>query len=105
GPNHAKTIVRSRDDLLKFNGVIILSGDGLVFEVINGLFERSDRTSIIPCLPIGIVPSGSGNGLLCSLLFSRGVSFHPSITNGEGCAQPVNMEVPGWVITSLLLTG
>ncbi|KAK6732453.1 hypothetical protein RB195_016687 [Necator americanus] len=72
GPNHAKTIVRSRDDLLKFNGVIILSGDGLVFEVINGLFERSDRTSIIPCLPIGIVPSGSGNGLLCSLLFSRG---------------------------------
>ncbi|KAK6027257.1 hypothetical protein OSTOST_06715, partial [Ostertagia ostertagi] len=32
GPNHAKSVVRSRDDLGKYNGVIILSGDGLVFE-------------------------------------------------------------------------
>ncbi|EYB95654.1 hypothetical protein Y032_0157g3193 [Ancylostoma ceylanicum] len=72
GPNHAKTIVRSRDDLGKFNGVMILSGDGLVFEVINGLAEREDRASILPSSPIGIVPSGSGNGLLSSLFFSRG---------------------------------
>ncbi|VDK83812.1 unnamed protein product, partial [Cylicostephanus goldi] len=72
GPNHAKTVVRSRDDLCKFNGLIILSGDGLVFEVLNGLFERPDRATIIPSLPIGIVPSGSGNGLLSSLLASRG---------------------------------
>ncbi|VDM76741.1 unnamed protein product [Strongylus vulgaris] len=72
GPNHAKTVVRSREDLNKFNGVIILSGDGLVFEVLNGLFERPDRAAIIPCLPIGIVPSGSGNGLLSSLFFSCG---------------------------------
>ncbi|CAJ0608363.1 unnamed protein product [Cylicocyclus nassatus] len=72
GPNHAKAVVRSREDLCKFNGVIILSGDGLVFEVLNGLFERPDRATIIPCLPIGIVPSGSGNGLLSSLFASRG---------------------------------
>ncbi|KHJ95782.1 diacylglycerol kinase catalytic domain protein [Oesophagostomum dentatum] len=72
GPNHAKTVVRSREDLCKFNGVIILSGDGLVFEVINGLVERPDRACILPCLPIGVVPSGSGNGLLSSLFFSRG---------------------------------
>ncbi|VDL74271.1 unnamed protein product [Nippostrongylus brasiliensis] len=72
GPNHAKTMVRTRDDLGKFNGVIILSGDGLVFEVINGLSEREDRADIIPSLPIGIVPSGSGNGLLSSLFSSRG---------------------------------
>ncbi|KAK6041144.1 diacylglycerol kinase catalytic domain protein, partial [Cooperia oncophora] len=72
GPNHAKSVVRSRDDLGKYNGVIILSGDGLVFEVLNGFTERPDAASIIPSLPIGIVPSGSGNGLLSSLFYSRG---------------------------------
>ncbi|VDO05981.1 unnamed protein product [Haemonchus placei] len=33
GPNHAKSAIRLRDDLGKYNGIIILSGDGLVFEV------------------------------------------------------------------------
>ncbi|KAK6009517.1 diacylglycerol kinase catalytic domain protein, partial [Ostertagia ostertagi] len=71
GPNHAKSVVRSRDDLGKYNGVIILSGDGLVFEVLNGFSERPDSVTMIPSFPIGIVPSGSGNGLLSSLFYSR----------------------------------
>ncbi|KJH45610.1 hypothetical protein DICVIV_08346 [Dictyocaulus viviparus] len=45
--------------------------------VLNGLSERKDRKSIIPALPFGVVPSGSGNGLLSSLFFSLKVSpFH-----------------------------
>ncbi|RCN43404.1 diacylglycerol kinase catalytic domain protein, partial [Ancylostoma caninum] len=100
GPNHAKTVVRSRDDLGKFNGVMILSGDGLVFEVINGLAEREDRATILPSLPIGIVPSGSGNGLLSSLFFSRGEPLkNPKFTeraieiscSSSATAQAVNL--------------
>uniref|UniRef100_W6NBG8 Diacylglycerol kinase domain containing protein n=1 Tax=Haemonchus contortus TaxID=6289 RepID=W6NBG8_HAECO len=100
GPNHAKSAIRSRDDLGEYNGIIILSGDGLVFEVLNGFIERHDATSIIPSLPIGIVPSGSGNGLLSSLFYSRGEPLkNPKFTeraidvscSPEAHAQPVNL--------------
>uniref|UniRef100_A0A1I7WRJ4 DAGKc domain-containing protein n=1 Tax=Heterorhabditis bacteriophora TaxID=37862 RepID=A0A1I7WRJ4_HETBA len=70
--NHAKSIVRERDDLTKFNGILILSGDGLIYEVLNGLRGRCDSNIILPSLPIGIVPSGSGNGLLSSLFANKG---------------------------------
>lgn len=33
GADHAKNIVETRDDLAEFNAILILSGDGLVFEV------------------------------------------------------------------------
>ncbi|KAK5986418.1 hypothetical protein GCK32_003696 [Trichostrongylus colubriformis] len=100
GPNHAKSVVRSRDDLGKFNGVIILSGDGLIFEVLNGCSERPDAAGIIPSLPVGIIPSGSGNGLLSSLFYSRGEPLkNPQFTQRaiDVCcspgahAQPVNL--------------
>lgn len=117
GPNHAKTMVRTRDDLGKFNGVIILSGDGLVFEVLNGLSEREDATSIIPSLPIGIVPSGSGNGLLSSLFYSKGEPLkNPKFTqraidiscSSGAHAQPVNLihaQTPNENIAAFLSVG
>lgn len=38
-----------------------------MFEVINGLFERSDWSEVIRTIPIGVVPGGSGNGLARSI--------------------------------------
>ncbi|KAJ1354308.1 Sphingosine kinase 1 [Parelaphostrongylus tenuis] len=74
-----------------FNGIIILSGDGLVSEVLNGLIEREDRTSIVPSIPIGIVPCGSGNALLASLFFSQNEPLsNPKFTKRaiEVCCSP-----------------
>lgn len=64
-PNHALEIVQSLD-LTKYSGIVILSGDGLLFEVYNGLLRRSDSEQAIR-FPVGIIPGGSGNGLARSL--------------------------------------
>ncbi|CAE48497.1 Sphingosine kinase 1 [Caenorhabditis elegans] len=76
GPNHARNVLMTKADLGKFNGVLILSGDGLVFEALNGILCREDAFRIFPTLPIGIVPSGSGNGLLCSVLSKYGTKMN-----------------------------
>uniref|UniRef100_A0A1I7Y0U1 DAGKc domain-containing protein n=1 Tax=Steinernema glaseri TaxID=37863 RepID=A0A1I7Y0U1_9BILA len=68
---HAFSVIRARNDLHEFNAILILSGDGLVFEVINGLVLRPDHDRFFPHLPLGIVPSGSGNGLLASVYHTK----------------------------------
>ncbi|KAF5742240.1 hypothetical protein HS088_TW09G00284 [Tripterygium wilfordii] len=67
---HAKKVAHTMD-LLKYDGVICVSGDGLVVEVVNGLLEREDWSSAIK-MPIGVVPAGTGNGMAKSLLDSVG---------------------------------
>lgn len=49
-----------------------VGGDGIVFEAINGIFERWDWSEVLKSIPIGVVPGGSGNGL------ARSIAFHSS---------------------------
>lgn len=44
-----------------------IGGDGIAFEVINGIFERPDWSEAIARMPLGIIPCGSGNGLAKSI--------------------------------------
>ncbi|XP_073048135.1 sphingosine kinase 1-like isoform X1 [Primulina eburnea] len=71
---HAKEVVQSLD-LSKYDGIVCVSGDGILVEVINGLLNREDWANAIK-MPIGVVPAGTGNGMAKSLLDS----------NGEPCA-------------------
>ncbi|MCI4395265.1 hypothetical protein PGIGA_G00178510 [Pangasianodon gigas] len=63
--NHARELVRNAD-LSQWSAIVILSGDGLLFEVINGLMEREDWDEAIRT-PLGILPGGSGNALAASV--------------------------------------
>ncbi|RDD37501.1 Sphingosine kinase 1 [Trichoplax sp. H2] len=54
--------------LNQVDGIIIVSGDGLIHEVINGLMSREDWEHAIK-LPIGALPGGSGNALYQSILY------------------------------------
>uniref|UniRef100_A0AAY5F3J7 sphingosine kinase n=1 Tax=Electrophorus electricus TaxID=8005 RepID=A0AAY5F3J7_ELEEL len=63
--NHARELVRSAD-LSECSALVILSGDGLLFEVINGLMEREDWEQAI-LTPLAILPGGSGNALAASV--------------------------------------
>ncbi|XP_018666860.2 sphingosine kinase 1 isoform X1 [Ciona intestinalis] len=65
---HAKEMVKEVN-LSDWDGIIIVSGDGLVHEVINGLMERRDWKTAIKT-PIGIVPGGSGNALAASVIYA-----------------------------------
>jgi len=45
------------------NAILVLGGDGTMHEVVNGMLNRQDKTKI----PIGNLPTGSGNSLLYDL--------------------------------------
>ncbi|XP_018617591.2 sphingosine kinase 1 [Scleropages formosus] len=63
--NHARELVREAD-LSQWDALVIISGDGLLFEVVNGLMERDDWEEAIQT-PLGILPGGSGNALAASI--------------------------------------
>ncbi|KAM8845418.1 sphingosine kinase 1 isoform 2-T2 [Spinachia spinachia] len=63
--NHARELAR-KADLSRWDALVIMSGDGLLFEVINGLMEREDWQEAIRT-PVGILPGGSGNALAASV--------------------------------------
>lgn len=67
----AKNYVKNASLNELLDGIVIISGDGLIFEVINGLMERSDRDAVMK-IPLGIIPGGSGNGLAHSINFAVG---------------------------------
>lgn len=70
--NHARELVREAD-LSQWDALVIMSGDGLLYEVINGLLERSDWEEAIRT-PLGILPGGSGNALAASIHYYSGAS-------------------------------
>ncbi|XP_054460883.1 sphingosine kinase 2-like [Anoplopoma fimbria] len=71
--NHARELVKEAD-LSQWDALVIMSGDGLLFEVINGLLERPDWEEAIR-IPLGILPGGSGNALAASVHHYSGASL------------------------------
>ncbi|KAL5096595.1 hypothetical protein RYX36_000922 [Vicia faba] len=67
---HAKEIACSLD-IKKYDGIVCVSGDGILVEVVNGLLQREDWNTAIK-MPLGVVPAGTGNGMAKSLLDSVG---------------------------------
>nr|CAG8550700.1 4256_t:CDS:10 [Entrophospora candida] len=60
--NHGNEIVQGLE-LKSYDAIITVGGDGIIHEVVNGLLTHKDYRNI----PIGVIPSGSGNALSISL--------------------------------------
>ena len=65
-------------DLTKWYGILIVSGDGLIYEVINGLQHHSDHEKALK-MPIGCLPGGTGNALCAAICHYAGESVLDSI--------------------------
>ncbi|EOD13703.1 hypothetical protein EMIHUDRAFT_246668 [Emiliania huxleyi CCMP1516] len=50
------------------DAVVCVGGDGVVHELVNGLFAREDADAAVSALSIGVLPGGSANSLCVSLL-------------------------------------
>ncbi|KAM8721633.1 hypothetical protein ACLKA7_007505 [Drosophila subpalustris] len=75
---YALEFVRSRKDLLeRYAGIVVASGDGLFYEVLNGLMERMDWRRACRELSLGIIPCGSGNGLAKSIAHHCNEPYDP----------------------------
>ncbi|EIW85152.1 hypothetical protein CONPUDRAFT_79840 [Coniophora puteana RWD-64-598 SS2] len=62
---HAQEL--ARDISLKYDAVIVVSGDGVVHEVINGLAQHNNPEKAF-CIPVVPIPAGSANALSLNIL-------------------------------------
>ncbi|MGH0182796.1 UNVERIFIED_CONTAM: hypothetical protein FKN15_010391 [Acipenser sinensis] len=74
-PNHARELMKELA-LQEWDGIVIISGDGLLHEVINGLMAREDWKQAIQT-PVGILPCGSGNALAGAINHNAGGGVCP----------------------------
>uniref|UniRef100_A0A1B0B759 sphingosine kinase n=1 Tax=Glossina palpalis gambiensis TaxID=67801 RepID=A0A1B0B759_9MUSC len=76
--NYARDYIRQRKDIAQsYSGIVVASGDGLFFEVLNGIMERLDWRLLTHHLPLGIIPCGSGNGLAKTIAHLYNEPFEP----------------------------
>ena len=66
---------RNHRDISQYEGIILMGGDGILFEVLQALQSRSDWTLLTHRLKFGIIGCGTCNGLAASLLHARKVSL------------------------------
>mmetsp|Transcript_41170 Transcript_41170/g.129049 ORF Transcript_41170/g.129049 Transcript_41170/m.129049 type:complete len:561 (-) Transcript_41170:172-1854(-) len=67
---HAQEYVRDLDaaDLQAFDAVVAVGGDGMLYEVVNGIAARPDAAAMFAAVPLGVIKGGTGNGLAVSIL-------------------------------------
>ncbi|XP_042558636.1 sphingosine kinase 1 isoform X1 [Dipodomys spectabilis] len=63
--NHARELVQA-EDLSRWDALAVMSGDGLMHEVLNGLMDRPDWETAIR-KPLCTLPGGSANALAASI--------------------------------------
>ena len=64
---HAVEVAQQRE-LSEVGGIVTISGDGMIHEVLNGIYSLPNWEHILKTTPLGVMPGGSGNALNCSLL-------------------------------------
>ena len=58
--------------LENYAAICPVSGDGLIYEIVNGLLARPDGFAAAAAMPIAPVPGGTGNGLWRSIVAKAG---------------------------------
>ncbi|TKW08947.1 hypothetical protein SEVIR_6G058200v4 [Setaria viridis] len=92
---HAK-VLASTVDLKKFpDGIVCVGGDGIVNEVLNGLLGRDDFEVAIR-LPIGIIPAGSDNSLVWTVLGIKD-PVSAAIALAKGGFTPIDVFAVKWI--------
>ncbi|XP_051152349.1 uncharacterized protein LOC127266224 isoform X2 [Andrographis paniculata] len=81
---HARKLAASVDFSTSPDGIICVRGDGILNEVLNGLLSRDNQKKAI-LIPIGIIPAGSDNSLVWTVLGVRNpVSTAIAIVKDDG---------------------
>lgn len=73
-PQEAIDIAREMD-ISKYDTIVCASGDGIPYEVINGLYRRPDRVEAFNKLAITQLPCGSGNAMSVSCHWTNNPSY------------------------------
>ena len=70
--NHARDAMLEleADPAVTFQACLCIGGDGIIFEVVNGIISREGGDVTLKGLPLVHIPGGTGNGLAKSVLFA-----------------------------------
>ncbi|XP_037093838.1 sphingosine kinase 1-like [Pollicipes pollicipes] len=86
----------AEQDLGQWSAVVIVSGDGLLYEVYNGIMSRPDWDAWVD-FPVALVPAGSGNGMAASVAHACGLlpAFlqNPVLTSSLGLAKRLELAM------------
>ncbi|XP_045496138.1 sphingosine kinase 1-like [Colias croceus] len=111
--NYAREFVRTRN-VYNWRGIVAVGGDGVLFEVLNGLFERLDWQQAFAEVPLAVLPCGSGNGLARTICHHYNEPFFHqnmvglSIALTRGKTAPIDVvrvETKSKIMFSLLSVG
>lgn len=92
--NHARDIC-AECDFAAVDGIVIVGGDGLIFEVVSGIASREDKDTVFGRLPLIPIPGGSGNGLAKSIMFESGEEYSAlsaAFVGVKGSPSPLDMS-------------
>jgi hypothetical protein len=75
----------------RYNGIIVVGGDGLIHEALQGIRKRPDAPEVLKKLKLGVVGGGSSNGLAKSILHESKELYSPlestfMICKGQTCS-------------------
>lgn len=77
--------------------MVIVSGDGLLFEVFQGIFARDDWKAVLKRLAVAVVAGGSGNGVARSIAYEQERQYHKndiagaSVSLAKGVVKPMDL--------------
>lgn len=61
-----------------YDGLVVVGGDGILHEVVNGLQARSDAANLMPRLKIGVIGCGTANGYATSVAVESKERYGPT---------------------------
>lgn len=102
-PGHARNLASTVDFGTCPDGIICVGGDGIVNEVLNGLLSRCDQKEAI-AIPIGIIPTGSDNSLVWTVLGVKD-PISAAITIIKGGLTAMDVFAVEWIQTGSIHYG
>ncbi|CAM9538281.1 unnamed protein product, partial [Chrysoparadoxa australica] len=89
-----KSATEGAEPLSSFDGVIVVGGDGTLYEILQGIHDREDSQEQLLRLSLGTVPAGTGNGLAKTLLVESGeacTALSASFLVAKGVARKLDL--------------
>lgn len=69
GAGQAQSFLASHQELVStYEAIVTMGGDGILFEVMQGIHQRPDSMEILKHISFGILGTGTSNGLMKSIL-------------------------------------
>lgn len=100
---HARKLASSVDFSTCPDGIICVGGDGIVNEVLNGLLSRDNQKEAIS-IPIGVIPAGSDNSLVWTILGVRD-PISAAMTIVKGGLTAADVFAVEWIQTGVIHYG